>query len=137
MDYNLPAGTLHFDPCEATKYINVGIADDGSNEDPDETIEITLSNPSNAKLGTTAQYVFTILPPILYPERCPAGDLDGDCTVDANDLRIFASQWLALPGDPWPGAADGDGKSLTRRVLSDYGNDVVNWDANEPSPGLL
>jgi len=31
----------------------------------------------------------------------------------------------------------GDGKSLTRRVLSDYGNDVVNWDVNEPSPGLF
>ena len=25
---------------------------------------------------------------------CPAGDLDGDCGVDLDDLRIFAGQWL-------------------------------------------
>lgn len=37
------------------------------------------------------------------------------------------------PGDddPWPAAADGTGKSLTRKVASDYGNDVINWQAAE------
>jgi hypothetical protein len=42
-----------------------------------------------------------------------------------------------LPGDPWPTEPDGSGKSLHRRVLADYGNDVVNWDANDPSPGQV
>jgi hypothetical protein len=37
--------------------------------------------------------------------------------------------------DDWPTGADGGGKSLSRKVSSDYGNDVANWKAAEPSPG--
>jgi hypothetical protein len=37
--------------------------------------------------------------------------------------------------DLWPIEADGGGKSLTRKVLTDYGNDPVNWIAASPSPG--
>jgi hypothetical protein len=36
--------------------------------------------------------------------------------------------------DFWPVDADGGGKSLMRKVPSDYGNDVVNWEAGVPSP---
>ncbi len=36
--------------------------------------------------------------------------------------------------DLWPSQADGDGQSLTRKVLSDYGNDPENWIAVSPSP---
>jgi hypothetical protein len=41
------------------------------------------------------------------------------------------------PGDAdlWPTEADGLGKSLHRKVPSDYGNDVANWQAANPSPG--
>jgi len=43
-----------------------------------------------------------------------------------------------VPGsvDLWPREADGLGKSLSRKVSSDYGNDVDNWQAATPSPGL-
>jgi len=37
--------------------------------------------------------------------------------------------------DLWPVEADAGGKSLTRKVSSDYGNDPDNWEAAEPSPG--
>jgi hypothetical protein len=37
--------------------------------------------------------------------------------------------------DLWPTEPDGLGLSLTRRVLSEYGNDPVNWTASAPSPG--
>ncbi|MCJ7673794.1 MAG: lamin tail domain-containing protein, partial [Sedimentisphaerales bacterium] len=37
--------------------------------------------------------------------------------------------------DLWPSQADGGGKSLTRKVPQEYGNDVVNWKAADPSPG--
>ena len=37
--------------------------------------------------------------------------------------------------DVWPTEPDGLGKSLTRRVFSDYGNDPDNWIALPPSPG--
>ncbi|MBN2592591.1 MAG: lamin tail domain-containing protein [Sedimentisphaerales bacterium] len=37
--------------------------------------------------------------------------------------------------DLWPIAPDGSGKSLTRKVLSEYGNDLANWGVSTPSPG--
>jgi hypothetical protein len=37
--------------------------------------------------------------------------------------------------DFWPIEPDGLGLSLTRRVLSEYGNDPANWTASAPSPG--
>jgi hypothetical protein len=47
----------------------------------------------------------------LHPEDCPGGV------------------------DLWPRDADGFGKSLSRKVSADYGNDVANWEAATPSPG--
>ncbi len=39
---------------------------------------------------------------------------------------------------PWPTEPDGNGNySLTRKVSSDYGNDVINWQADTPSPGTI
>ncbi len=40
-----------------------------------------------------------------------------------------------LVTDPWPTSADGDGDSLNRKVDSDYGNDIDNWQAATPTPG--
>jgi len=37
--------------------------------------------------------------------------------------------------DMWPIEADGLGKSLSRKDPNDYGNDVINWKAADPSPG--
>jgi len=37
--------------------------------------------------------------------------------------------------DLWPIEADGNGMALTRKVLTDYGNDPENWTATTPSPG--
>ncbi len=39
--------------------------------------------------------------------------------------------------DPWPTEADGYGKSLTRKVPANYGNDPDNWTATTPSPGVI
>ncbi len=49
----------------------------------------------------------------VHPENCPGGV------------------------DLWPREADGLGKSLSRKVSSDYGNDVANWEAATPSPGFV
>ncbi|MBI9016243.1 MAG: lamin tail domain-containing protein [Phycisphaerae bacterium] len=38
--------------------------------------------------------------------------------------------------DPWPTEADGNGKALIRIDNETYGNDIVNWQAENPSPGL-
>ena len=37
--------------------------------------------------------------------------------------------------DLWPTGPDGSGQSLTRKVLSAYGNEPDNWLAVAPSPG--
>ncbi len=39
--------------------------------------------------------------------------------------------------DLWPSAPDGGGKSLTRKISADYGNDPDNWTASVPSPGTI
>jgi len=36
--------------------------------------------------------------------------------------------------DLWPVEADGSGKSLTRTIPANYGNDPNNWEAQDPSP---
>ena len=37
--------------------------------------------------------------------------------------------------DLWPTEPDGTGQSLTRKILTDYGNDPANWQAATPFPG--
>jgi hypothetical protein len=36
--------------------------------------------------------------------------------------------------DIWPTEPDGSGQALTRRILTDYGNDPANWQAALPFP---
>jgi len=60
VDYTLAAGTLTFDPNDVAKTVAITIVDDGDVES-DETIEVTLSNPSNATLGTNTVHTYTIL----------------------------------------------------------------------------
>ncbi|HUW81944.1 MAG TPA: Calx-beta domain-containing protein, partial [Phycisphaerae bacterium] len=66
VDYTLAAGTLTFDPNDVAKTIDITIVDDGLVE-ADETVEVTLSNPSNATLGTNTVHTYTINDNDLYP----------------------------------------------------------------------
>ena len=59
VDYTLADGTLQFGPREVTRYISIDIADDEIIE-TDETIELTLSNPTNATLGLKTQHTYLI-----------------------------------------------------------------------------
>ena len=58
IDYTLADGTLTLSATQTTQNIVIVINDDESNEGA-ETVQITLSNPVNAILGTT-QHTFTI-----------------------------------------------------------------------------
>ena len=71
------------------------------------------------------------------------GDIDG---LGARQyIRIdrvtYSDGWHPedVPGgvDLWPTEADGLGKSLSRKVPNEYGNDVANWEAATPSPGVV
>ena len=60
VDYVLADGALVFDPCDTTETINIEIVND-PHEESFETIELLLSNPTNAKLGDTTNHTFTIV----------------------------------------------------------------------------
>jgi len=91
VDYILTAGELLFEPGETAHDISLTVLRDEEAEIPNETIEISLSNPVNAKLGDIVQHTYTIMLPAISP--CPIGDLDGNCTVNELDLGIFGGQW--------------------------------------------
>lgn len=59
VDYNLPAGTLVFDPCQISSHFTIGIFADPCQECA-ETIELRLANPTNARLGPNQQHTYTI-----------------------------------------------------------------------------
>jgi hypothetical protein len=60
VDYTLAAGTLTFAAGTTTQNITVTVVDDALDE-PDETVIIALSGPSNATLGTVDEHTFTII----------------------------------------------------------------------------
>jgi uncharacterized delta-60 repeat protein len=58
-DYTLAPGTLTFAPGQSVQRIAVALADDSADE-PDETVIVSLSGPSNAILGANASFTLTI-----------------------------------------------------------------------------
>ena len=60
IDYSLNPGTLTFSAGESTQFVNIAVVNDRFEEE-DETIEITLSAPTNAVLGTPIEFTYTIL----------------------------------------------------------------------------
>ncbi len=58
-DYVLEDGIVQFEPGETSKEIDISLPDDEISEGA-ETVELTLSNVTNAKLGDKSQHVFTI-----------------------------------------------------------------------------
>jgi hypothetical protein len=60
VDYTLlGTGTLTFDPFVTTQNISLDIVDDGDIESA-ETVQLTLSNPTNATLGSVTLHTYTI-----------------------------------------------------------------------------
>jgi hypothetical protein len=60
VDYSLDNGTLTFQPGDTAQSIPITLVDNGIN-DPDKTIEVSLSAPTNATLGATAVETFTMI----------------------------------------------------------------------------
>jgi hypothetical protein len=59
VDYNLPTGTLVFDPCQVSRHIAIPIFGDPCQECA-ETIELSLSDPVNARLGDKQHHTYNI-----------------------------------------------------------------------------
>ncbi|HUW82423.1 MAG TPA: Calx-beta domain-containing protein, partial [Phycisphaerae bacterium] len=140
VDYTLAAGTLTFDPNDVAKTIDIAVVDDGLVE-ADETIEVTLSNPSNATLGANTVHTYTIQDNDAAP---PAVDL----RVDFNDAAADpAGNWNVVPAevtdlalvDYVTGLSD-HGITLTVNAASSswkFRSGTDGWDAGVPGPSWL
>ena len=65
----------------------------------------------------------------------PGDEVDGERYYIRVDRVNYSDGSHPVGDDPWPTEADGVGSSLARKVPTDYGNDVVNWEATSASPG--
>ena len=81
-----------------------------------------LFGPATGQLNNAGETVR-----LLKPED-PVTLLTGDVLVDAVNYDATA---------PWPIAADGSGKSLTRTSPTDYAPLVTSWTAEDPTPGSV
>jgi Leucine-rich repeat (LRR) protein/pimeloyl-ACP methyl ester carboxylesterase len=59
-DYSAKSDALTFNPGQISQMLNVSITDDNLDE-PNETVNLMLSNPNNASLGSPANAVLTII----------------------------------------------------------------------------
>ena len=59
-DYTLGSGTLSINAGSSTGTITIASIVDDSIDEADETVVLTLSNPSNATLGTDSVHTYTI-----------------------------------------------------------------------------
>lgn len=78
-DYSAANGTLTFAPGETNKTITVALLDDNLDE-PNETVNATLANPTNAALGAPNPATLTLL------------DDDGPATVRFNAAQAAVSE---------------------------------------------
>jgi hypothetical protein len=102
VDYRMVLGILTFEPGETTKTVTVTIAEDALVESA-ETVEITLSRPSNATLGATAVHTLTITDndtaPV--PIEVTSSALNGTYGVGAViAIRILFSKSVTVTGVP-------------------------------------
>jgi hypothetical protein len=90
-----------------------------------------IVGPYDGKLSNSGEDIELSMP----------GELDTD--GEQHTIRVDRVNYSdgSHPGDApgsvdlWPAGPDGTGQSLTRRVLTDYGNDPDNWQATTPTPG--
>jgi hypothetical protein len=127
VDYTLPDGPLEFDPGQTAKYISIDVVNDEIEEVPDETVEITLTDPVNANLGAITEHILMILS-ASWAKPCPKGDLNADCVVNETDLEVLSYQWLdpqGLCSGQSPGCANLDGAEGVNLV--DYALLAGDW----------
>src|SRR5439155_365122 len=100
VDYTLASGTLTFAPGVTNQNIAIAIVDDALDE-PNETIVVTLSSPTNATLGATTAHTYTITdndnPPTvtLSLSGSPMAEAGGVATVTAT-LSALSGQAVTV-----------------------------------------
>ncbi|MBN1673001.1 MAG: lamin tail domain-containing protein [Kiritimatiellae bacterium] len=119
-DYTLAAGTLVFTPGQTSKSIALAVIDD-SDEESDETVVVSLSNPVQATIGT-GTYTYTIQdndgPVLLFTAY-------NDLLWSNGQLNANITLYSAYPGAGLPGSgqlvdyASGANVSVTLSVTTE------------------
>jgi len=158
VDYKLNPGTLTFQPGETVKYIPIAVVDDTLAES-NETIQVTLSSPVNANLGTGFRQLYTIQDNDqftggatahityrgpnghVYRSAVQQGATPEDLTVGLNALSAGSNdrslsispdgQWMAMETDRF-GIGSWTGLALVRSNLSSGEAVRVNGDFVHP-----
>jgi uncharacterized repeat protein (TIGR01451 family) len=97
-DYTTAIGTLIFPPSSTSQTFTVPITDDVV-YDPDETITLTLSSPSNALLGSPNPATLTIVEdqPSIYQIEAHVGGIVILVRVQVEDGKPRILSWEILP----------------------------------------
>ncbi|NVJ46646.1 MAG: hypothetical protein HWE07_05950, partial [Cytophagia bacterium] len=92
IDYTLVNGTLIFNASEMSKNITIASILDDMKDEQDETVIITLSNPSNAQLGTNNIHTYTILDNDPFPSISFASSISsGEESVASAAIQVVIS----------------------------------------------
>ncbi|HYG76614.1 MAG TPA: Calx-beta domain-containing protein, partial [Planctomycetota bacterium] len=115
-DYTLASGTLTFNAGETSKNIAIAIVNDTIPE-ANETIQVTLSSPVNAALGTNTVHTFTIndndTPSVAFSSAASNGS---EATTPANlavTLSAASTQSVSVNYAVTGGTATGGGTDYT------------------------
>jgi hypothetical protein len=93
-DYSISGTQLTFDPGVTSQNVPITVVDDGQDE-PDETIVVTLSSPANATLGTNTVHTYTIIDndePVLPVVQFSTTSSNGAESVTPANLVVTLSQ---------------------------------------------
>jgi ELWxxDGT repeat protein len=116
-DYTVTHGTLTFAPGEITKTISVAIENDSLDES-NETIQVRLSSPTNALLGSKAIHTYTIIdddpkPTVSFPAADSSGDESASTSHLGVSLSVASGQTVTVSYQATTGTATGGGVDYT------------------------
>ncbi len=130
-DYTLADGTLTITAGNTTQNITIADIIDDSSEEPDETVIVTLSNPTNATLGTNTQYTYTInnnddeTPPSGYSI---VGD---DVAVNANSTKTSVTFSNAEVGSTYTISFPGSTRAPETGTITSASQEIEITTSNE------
>ena len=120
VDYTLASGTLSFSPGDTTENVQITVVDDLLGE-ADETIVITLSNPTNATLGTNASHSYTIIGAPIVQDTLTISSTSGGLVTN--------------PGEGTHSYDDGTVVSIQATAAANY--HFVNWTGTAVDAGKV
>ncbi|MBD2518107.1 M10 family metallopeptidase C-terminal domain-containing protein [Nostoc sp. FACHB-973] len=120
VDYTSTTGTLTFNPGDTSKVINIPILNDSINE-ADKTFSLTLTSPTNANLGTTANVTTTITDTL---------SASVTTTLPTNVENLTLTGTAAINGTGNAGNNILKGNSANNILSGGAGNDIYSFLAN-------